>query len=537
MNKIRFFKGGNPWGVTKGIFITLLILVFSFSLAYAAYTISIEREFQMKKTEFLTSGITVQFENRSVIISPITNETFADQVQVGLMVPALEKKSAVLRRIKGQYKIDPEVVGFSLDRDALLGDLQGRVRTFSKVPIMAKLMNESPEILQSDFRAQLPQILKKLDTPIVASSKDFSFTLRLRDHMDLVEFHKNTAIEVSLAKDPFTQFITNDWLKKINRPMVAVSISKGKGSKLQFEGKGKNGLALNIEELRHIINTALTGDVVKIELPIEEQPFTVTASPEVQAMGVKEVLSIGHTTYYGSPTNRMFNISVGMKKFDGVVVPPGEVFSFNKNLGPVDGGNGFLKELVIKPEGTIPEFGGGLCQVSTTAYRAALYAGLPIVERTPHSYAVSYYSQVGGHGIDATIYPGVRDLKFKNDTSGSIAMQSYAEGSEAYFILYGSNDGRTVKMEGPDITNRHSDGTTENTKTTTLPVGKIQRIETAHQGFNTLWYRYITLPGGLASKEEIASQYRATRNRFLVGATAEEIAGGAKGPSAPSFKD
>ena len=73
----------------------------------------------------------------------------------------------------------------------------------------------------------------------------------------------------------------------------------------------------------------------------------------------------------------------------------------------------YRKELVIKPEGTIPEYGGGLCQVSTTLYRAAIYGGLPIVDRAPHSYAVSYYSQVGGHGLDATIYPPSRDLKFK----------------------------------------------------------------------------------------------------------------------------
>jgi vancomycin resistance protein YoaR len=107
---------------------------------------------------------------------------------------------------------------------------------------------------------------------------------------------------------------------------------------------------------------------------------------------------------------------------------PGEIFSFNSHLGPVDGAHGFLKELVIKPEGTLPEFGGGLCQVSTTAYRGALYAGLPIVERSPHSYAVGYYSQIGGHGIDATIYPGAHDLRFKNDTPGSLLLQAYTEG-------------------------------------------------------------------------------------------------------------
>ena len=89
MNKISFFKGGSRWGVVKGVFIALLILVFSFSLAYAAYTISIERAFQEKKDAFLTSGITIQFEDRNMTISPIIVETFADQVQAGLMVPSL----------------------------------------------------------------------------------------------------------------------------------------------------------------------------------------------------------------------------------------------------------------------------------------------------------------------------------------------------------------------------------------------------------------------------------------------------------------
>jgi len=521
----------------KGGFILLLILVFSFSVAYAAYAISIERKFQIKKDEFLSTGIVVQYENNSAMIAPISLEKFGDQVQEVLAIPSQEKKSALLVRAKGQYKIEPEVTGFRLDRGALLEDLHGRVRTFSKAPIIVKLTNEVPEILLSDFQAQLSEIRKKLDTPIQAISKDFSFTLRLRDHIDLLEFHKKDVIEISLSKEPFTQFIVNDWAKKINRETATVSITKDATGRLHFDGKGRNGLTLNIEELRRMINTSLSGGVVKIELPIDEMPFSINASPEVQAMGIKDVLSIGHTTYYGSPANRMFNIEVGMRKFNGIVIPPGEVFSFNKNLGPVDGKNGFLKELVIKPEGTIPEFGGGLCQVSTTAYRAALYAGLPIVERTPHSYAVSYYSQVGGHGIDATIYPGVRDLRFKNDTSGSIAMQSYVDGAEAYFILYGSNDGRTVKMEGPTITNRHSDNSTETIKTTTLPVGKRQQIESAHQGFNALWYRYVTLPGGLTSKEEIASQYRATKNKFLIGATPEEVATPDKGTPTPSFKD
>ena len=275
---------------------------------------------------------------------------------------------------------------------------------------------------------------------------------------------------------------------------------------------------------------------IKNELPIDENIFALEISPDLQAQGIKEVVAIGHTSYYGSPQNRMFNINAGVSKFNGVMIAKDEVFSFNNHLGPVDGAHGFLKELVIKPEGTVPEFGGGLCQVSTTAYRGALYAGLPIVERSPHSYAVSYYSQIGGHGIDATIYPGAHDLRFKNDTPAPLLLQAYTEGSEAYFIYYGTSDHREVKLEGPVISNRNSIPGADIVESMDLPPGQKKQLEKAHVGFSTLWYRYITLPGGLTQKETIASTYHATKDKFMVG-VAKPVDGAPKKEGDKSFVD
>jgi vancomycin resistance protein YoaR len=79
----------------------------------------------------------------------------------------------------------------------------------------------------------------------------------------------------------------------------------------------------------------------------------------------------------------------------GVIIKPGEEFSFNHYLGPVKAEQGFLPELVIKRTGTVPELGGGLCQVSSTTFRAAMNAGLPITQRKNHAYAVQYYSPQG----------------------------------------------------------------------------------------------------------------------------------------------
>ena len=173
-------------------------------------------------------------------------------------------------------------------------------------------------------------------------------------------------------------------------------------------------------------------------------------------LGITELIGRGESKFTGSPRNRIHNITVGIEKMKGVIVAPGEEFSFNKYLGPVEASTGFLPELVIKAEGTVPEFGGGLCQVSSTTFRAAMHAGLPITARRNHSYAVQYYAP---QGTDATIYPGVQDLKFKNDTGGSILIWPYfKEKDYLVFDFYGTYDGRQVTLEQPVQYDKKSNG-------------------------------------------------------------------------------
>lgn len=174
------------------------------------------------------------------------------------------------------------------------------------------------------------------------------------------------------------------------------------------------------------------------------------------SLGINELVAQGVSNFKGSPKNRRFNIAVGVEKMKGVLVAPGAEFSFDDNLGPVDGEHGFLPELVIKKEGTIPEFGGGLCQVSTTTFRAAMNGGLPITARRNHAYAVQYYYP---QGTDATIYPGSADLKFINNTPGTILIWPYIKDTNTLiFDFYGTKDGRQVTLEKPVVYDRKPDG-------------------------------------------------------------------------------
>jgi len=167
---------------------------------------------------------------------------------------------------------------------------------------------------------------------------------------------------------------------------------------------------------------------------------------QTNSLGIVGLVAHGESDFHGSSKSRIHNIAVGASKFDGRIIKPEEEFSFNTYLGAVTKETGFLPELVIKTTGTVPEVGGGLCQVSTTAFRAALFGGLPITARRNHSYAVKYYAP---QGTDATIYPGVQDMKFINDTGHFILIHTYIDGTRLVFDFYGTPDGREIAIDGP----------------------------------------------------------------------------------------
>lgn len=177
---------------------------------------------------------------------------------------------------------------------------------------------------------------------------------------------------------------------------------------------------------------------------------------DMNNLGIEELVAKGQSTFTGSSSNRRTNVSVGFKKVRGVILAPNEVFSFNDNLGSVEAKDGFKPEIVIKKTGLTPELGGGICQVSSTVFRAAMAAGLPIVERKNHSFAVQHYAP---QGTDATTYTGAVDFKFQNDTGNNLLVWAYLKDKDnLIFELWGKKDDRVVDLKDPVQYDRKSDG-------------------------------------------------------------------------------
>lgn len=257
---------------------------------------------------------------------------------------------------------------------------------------------------------------------------------------------------------------------------------------------------------------------VAIEIPIKITEPTTTTS-EANNFGIVEPIGEGHSTFYHSIPGRIHNVALAASRINGILVAPGEEFSFVKYLGDVSKYTGYKEAFIIQNGRTVLGDGGGVCQVSTTLFRAILNAGLPITERHPHAYRVGYYEQDSPPGFDATVYVPSVDLKFKNDTGKHILIQATTDTANLAlsFTLYGTRDGREVVITKPIVSNVSSAPADLFQDDPTLPAGTIKQIDFAAPGGRSVFTRKVTRKGEVIIEDTFVSNYRPWQAVFLKG--------------------
>ena len=273
---------------------------------------------------------------------------------------------------------------------------------------------------------------------------------------------KETAISVNTEKiNDFAGTLS----EKFDVDPIDAKFQVGENGIADF-AESKEGITINTDKAIELLKNTLaesgnSQETREISLPYDTVEPKIKAS-EAGKLGINKLIGEGVSNFRGSPKNRIFNINVAIQKFNGVLIAPDEEFSFIKTLGPVDGEHGYAPELVIKKDKTEPEFGGGICQVSTTAFRAAIYSGLKITVRRNHAYPVAYYNP---QGMDSTVYVPWPDLRFINNTPGNILIQVKIEGTVLKFQFYGTDDGRKTEIIGPKVLEKNADGSMKTTFT------------------------------------------------------------------------
>ncbi|OIP23433.1 hypothetical protein COX95_02775 [bacterium CG_4_10_14_0_2_um_filter_33_32] len=409
-------------------------------------------------------------------IKKISEEADIDAVNVGLKIE------------NGLVELGGEKIGKEVNNISLKYLILENSSYLSKISVLLPQKIVYPNSNENDIKNIKKDIEEILGSNVILNAKSKTWTVKVQEVQDWLTVESrdkdiiavkpdeykidnylknilesfgithflNENLEIKLKSEKVTEYL-NNIANQINETSINASLGID-NSKVVVKAASRDGEELDIKgSLDEIINSFKKKEN-SINLPVKKVLAKVKED-NIEELGIVELIGKGESDFSGSSAARKNNVKVGASKFNGLLIAPGEEFSFNKYLGEVDASTGFLPELVIKPGKMIKEYGGGLCQVATTAFRAALYSGFPITERKNHSFAVHYYYwPFDQAGVDATIYPPHPDLRFKNDSGKYILIQTYSSGNRLTFDFYGTKGSRRVEVNNPQVIERGSNG-------------------------------------------------------------------------------
>jgi vancomycin resistance protein YoaR len=432
------------------------------------------------------------------------------------------KQQSLLGGMKNiQFDIEEEKIGKVINYQKGIIQLKRRLSLldFSSIELLTK--TDYPQIYKKNclnignkarnILELAPLILKYEDGEWKVDNKQLAEWLMLKINPDNKNINKDKIV-VGLNSEIVKKYLQDEIALKINEEPVEAKFEIKDGRVTEFQAS-RDGIELSIEESLAKIEIDIFNKQNQIEL-ITKILTSNSSIEDTNDMGIKEIIGIGESDFSGSPKNRRHNIRTGANTLNGLLIKPDEEFSLMTALGEIDGSTGYLQELVIKDNKTIPEYGGGLCQIGTTMFRAALATGLPITMRRNHSYRVSYYEPAG---TDATIYSPWPDLKFINDTGENILIQSRIEGDNLYFDFWGTKDGRRVEQTEPVIYNIVRPGPTKLIETLDLEPGKKKCTEHAHNGADAYFDYKVTSFDGEVKEKRFNSHYVPWQEVCLIG--------------------
>ena len=456
------------------------------------------------KREDLGLELTKNDEKFKKLISVIS-----DQVETSPVYPSLKitDNKAVL---------DKGSIGYELDKNLLMARIGYNFSFADSSDIAIPLLEIDPRLKSEEEAGFLKRgenlVNKKLtisyDNQIFAYQKDGLFSL-----LDPNNIYNNQKISG----------ITAEIASKLNHEPVNSVFVFEEGRVKEFT-PSEDGVKVNeglfFQMIAGNLRTLEETDAQEsnIAVPVALTPPQVTTS-DVNNLGIKELIGRGVSYFAGSIPGRIHNINLASSKFMGIIVPPGETFSFTKTVGDISIQTGYKQAYIISQGKTILGDGGGVCQVSTTLFRAALNAGLPILERTTHAYRVGYYEQSSPPGLDATVYSPTVDLKFKNDTPNHILIQTRVDNKKMMltFEIYGTNDGRVAQVSKPKITNQIAPPPDVYQDDPTLPQGKITQTEHKAWGATVSFNYTVERSGEIIYKKTFTSKYQPWAAVYLRG--------------------
>ncbi|NMB61925.1 MAG: hypothetical protein GYA18_06240 [Chloroflexi bacterium] len=471
-------------------------------------------------------AVAVLSENKTIPATIQIDESMTAQILNRIAAEFDQPKIEAQLTFEGNNVITtPGQIGVKLDIEQTLASIQEAISKQDYNSVFLVVSESHPDIvdaepyaqsirefLTSDFSLVIPaennhvQYLHDLSSStfapmlqLVKSNIDGQITIGLQFQESMLRSLLSDLAQTVNIKTENPRFIFNDNTKQID-----------------LLESGIYGRTLNINASIAAIQQSLANGAHVASLVFDYEAPAVADGATGTELGITELVQQQSTYFYGSSAARIQNIQTATNHFLGLLVAPGEVFSMAEAMGEISLDTGFTEALIIYNGKTIEGVGGGVCQVSTTLFRTAFFAGYPILERYPHAYRVSFYEKTAGNqrdinlaGLDATVYVPLVDLKFQNDTPYWLLMEAYVypESSQIVWKFYSTNDGRQVKWQTTGPVNIVAPPEPKYYLNTSLKEGEIKQVDWEAEGADVRVDRWVYKDDTLFFQDQFHTHY------------------------------
>ncbi|MBA3379358.1 MAG: VanW family protein [Chloroflexia bacterium] len=390
---------------------------------------------------------------RTAVDSRVLNAWF-DRVDRDLGQPAVDARIVVEGTT---VSVQPDRAGVVVDRAAATEQVLATLASLQPVNVTLPTAVDVPTILASDLVEVRASVEQSVMTPMRVTFEDRSWridgaTLSGYLLVDTVMDAGQPAAKLSFDRERLAADLRTQFVPEVNREPIDARVGWNEERGLVALDPSETGVTIRAGAFADVVAEGFLNDDMNVEIPV------VITRPEIDdenldALGIETRLGRGDSNFAGGSWNRDQNIYIATELMNGTLVRPGGEFSFNDAIGEITYEKGYVDADVVVAEQVGRDVGGGVCQISTTVFRAAIYAGMPITEWHPHTYRLRGYEADGwGAGFDASILQlgsnqdNWADFRFENYTDGWLLVESWTQGATVIVNIYGTDAGREVNV-------------------------------------------------------------------------------------------
>jgi vancomycin resistance protein YoaR len=412
--------------------------------------------------------------------------------------------------------VTDDIGGFEISVDSLQADLVRELRGFTTPTINLTAKYTTASVRRTELQPGATALGNALENPLTLFTATDQWQVAPSELSRMLSLDSSTGVADLVVDEDAVDALVSKIASAIDQQATeAHLVESGAYSRIV---KADDGNTVDQAALRHLIVEAIRSGQDEVEIPVATTHVDDDIRSLMTEYGITDLLATGSSDFSGSDLGRDTNVRLAAQLLDGILIAPGDAFSFNQALGSIADIEGFVPAGAT--EGGIPgsAVGGGVCQVSTSIFRAALQAGLPITEWWPHAFRSIYYEQGGwAPGFDASIQQpdddplSGPDLKFENTTDGWLLIRVTAtSASELKVSLFGTNPGYSVVISDPVYQDVFpADNTPIEEIDETLNEGTVELWQPARDGVTMVVYRTVyAADGTVLIDESFVSTYR-----------------------------